>query len=74
MRSCFYRWYRGQVVRQESAKLSSASSNLAGTSKTKRTSVGCPFCFGEIVWPDLKVKMQMSGGHLLAAGWTAATQ
>ena len=25
-------WYRGQVVRQESAKLSFASSNLAGTS------------------------------------------
>ena len=40
MRSCFYRWYRGQVVRQESAKLSSASSNLAGTSKRKSTPNG----------------------------------
>ena len=30
------KWYRGQVVRQESAKLSFASSNLAGTSKTKK--------------------------------------
>ena len=29
-------WYRGQVVRQESAKLSFASSNLAGTSKKTR--------------------------------------
>ena len=29
--------YRGQVVRQESAKLSFASSNLAGTSKKDRT-------------------------------------
>ena len=28
-----HNWYRGQVVRQESAKLSFASSNLAGTSK-----------------------------------------
>ena len=47
MRSCFYKWYRGQVVRQESAKLSFASSNLAGTSKTKcsRDSVGI-FVFG----------------------------
>ena len=29
--------YRGQVVRQESAKLSFPSSNLGGTSKTKST-------------------------------------
>ena len=46
MRSCFYRWYRGQVVRQESAKLSSASSNLAGTSKKRRTRLGSSFFGG----------------------------
>ena len=39
-------WYRGQVVRQESAKLSFASSNLAGTSKKKRTPFGVRFLFG----------------------------
>ena len=43
----YFIWYRGQVVRQESAKLSFASSNLAGTSKM----IGIPnleyrfFCF-----------------------------
>ena len=35
--------YRGQVVRQESAKLSFASSNLAGTSKTKSTAIAVLF-------------------------------
>ena len=36
--------YRGQVVRQESAKLSFASSNLAGTSKNRQSSSeGCRF-------------------------------
>ena len=37
-------WYRGQVVRQESAKLSFASSNLAGTSKKTHTK-RCAFSF-----------------------------
>ena len=37
--------YRGQVVRQESAKLSSASSNLAGTSKKKTHTIRCAFSF-----------------------------
>ena len=36
-------WYRSQVVRQESAKLSFASSNLAGTSKESRTFTGSGF-------------------------------
>ena len=36
--------YRGQVVRQRSAKPSFASSNLAGTSKQKGHPLGCPFC------------------------------
>ena len=43
MRSCFYKWYRGQVVRQESAKLSFPSSNLGGTSKTKSTATAVLF-------------------------------
>ena len=39
------KWYRGQVVRQESAKLSFASSNLAGTSKKKTHTSRCAFSF-----------------------------
>ena len=39
----YFIWYRGQVVRQESAKLSFASSNLAGTSKEDRTFLGSVF-------------------------------
>ena len=37
--------YRGQVVRQESAKLSFASSNLAGTSNKKPNPNGFGFLF-----------------------------
>ena len=37
------KWYRGQVVRQESAKLSFASSNLAGTSKKDTHLLVCVF-------------------------------
>ena len=48
--------YRGQVVRQESAKLSFASSNLAGTSKTKRTSERMSFLFWNEVCPGGPVK------------------
>ena len=48
--------YRGQVVRQESAKLSFASSNLAGTSKTKRTSIRMSFLFWKNRASDLKIK------------------
>ena len=36
-------WYRGQVVRHESAKLSFPSSNLGGTSKKKSTPNGVLF-------------------------------
>ena len=46
--------YRGQVVRQESAKLSLASSNLAGTSKTKRTSIWMSFLF----WKNRAVRFE----------------
>ena len=37
------KWYRGQVVRQESAKLSFASSNLAGTSKENPADLSAGF-------------------------------
>ena len=55
MRSCFYKWYRGQVVRQESAKLSFASSNLAGTSNEIRTHPGSDFSY---VRTDMQIKIQ----------------
>ena len=55
MRSCFFKWYRGQVVRQESAKLSFASSNLAGTSNEIRTHPGSDFCY---VRTDMQIKIQ----------------
>ena len=55
------------------AKLSFASSNLAGTSKQKGHPLGCPFCLEKSNRPDLKDQMQMSGGHLLEPGWTGST-
>ena len=45
MRSCFCKWYRGQVVRQESAKLSFPSSNLGGTSKKSKSYLGLGFFY-----------------------------
>ena len=46
--------YRGQVVRQESAKLSFTRSNRVGTSKQKGHPIGCPFCLEKSDRPDLK--------------------
>ena len=51
---CFI-WYRSQVVRPRSAKPLFASSNLAGTSKTKRTSERMSFLFWTLPRQDLKI-------------------
>ena len=65
-----------EVVRLQCSKTALdpvASSNLASSSKNESPLNRAGFCF--YCWCQIwTIQMQMSGGHLLAAGWTAAIQ
>ena len=65
--------YRGQAVRQESAKLSFPSSNLGGTSKEKKTSEWMSFFFGEIRPNRFENLNAIVRWTVAADGWTEAT-